>query len=414
MLDFSDSEIMADEEDFLENGESVASAIPQRMRKNKPQAHFLVCRNPEFETPGPNRGRRPPPMTPGLANALRMAKHFQENKATATPLRGPSRFLRVIDPEITLTDDESLGDGHDDQEIEDSITNTPRLLEHHHQNKLKNKTAKPVTVVQSVSPMQRIPFSPIAHAVANSPNRKRLTPADNSELQKRPNKSSLINEEVNENNTRPNLITPKTNKITEKNLLSPAKTPLAATDDTEELHDTPPSGKAITPTKKTWPISTPRTRSASLREAISNTTMTRSRTKSTTPKKVTASLASLTKSRTKSAATPIQVASLPLAPPPPPPTYDTTPKTTAKNTSIRNISNIEDVSIVRRSRARKKLSVATKSVPKSPVLADTADASENNIGKKKYDRFKQRYWLHRLSLSLLWKNQPVPDRLLAH
>merc|ERR1712110_979137 len=92
----------------------------------------------------------------------------------------------VIDPEITLTDDESLNDGHDDQEIEDSITNTPRLLEHHHQNKLKNKTAKPVTVVQSVSPMQRIPFSPIAHAVANSPNRKRLTPAANSELQKRP------------------------------------------------------------------------------------------------------------------------------------------------------------------------------------------------------------------------------------
>ena len=82
--DFSDSVIMSDEEEFLENGESVASAIPQRMRKNKPQAHFLVCRNPEFETPGPNRGRRPPPMTPGLANALRMAKHFQEKVPGAT------------------------------------------------------------------------------------------------------------------------------------------------------------------------------------------------------------------------------------------------------------------------------------------------------------------------------------------
>ena len=262
---------MSSEEDFLENGESVASAIPQRMR-NKPQAHFLVCRNPEFETPGPNRGRRPPPMTPGLANALRMAKHFQENKATATPLRGPSRFLRVIDPEITLTDDESLH-MEDDHEIEDSITNTPRMLEH--QNKLKK--TKPVTVVQSASPMQRIPFSPIAHAVANSPNRKRLTPVVNSELQKRPNKSSLINEE-NENTI---TITPKSNKIpenqnnVENNLrLSPAKTPQAT--GAEELHDTPSSGETTpeiqqkpdtpssgktTPSKKTFPISTPRTRS---------------------------------------------------------------------------------------------------------------------------------------------------------
>ena len=99
---------MSDEEDFLENGEYVAPP-PKR-----PQARILLCRNPEYDTPGPIRGRRPPPMTPGLANAIRMAKHFQENKATATPLRGPSRFLRVLDPEITLTDDESLNT-EDDQ-----------------------------------------------------------------------------------------------------------------------------------------------------------------------------------------------------------------------------------------------------------------------------------------------------------
>ena len=122
-------------------------------------AKIFVCRNPDFKTPGPrSKASKLPPMSPGMANAINNAKKFQQGAISATPLRGPYRFLTVINPITPVVEnEESL-----EEEIEDSIMNSPV---HPQVNQLKK-----------VTPSKRIPFSPIPHIIANSPTRQRLSP----------------------------------------------------------------------------------------------------------------------------------------------------------------------------------------------------------------------------------------------
>ena len=89
---------MSDDEDFLdvndENQVSHNSSIGSHRR--------LVLRNPSFKTPGPATSSRQKVKTP--TNILNRNPNPQQifkvaPMVTATPIRGPKRFLKVINPD---------------------------------------------------------------------------------------------------------------------------------------------------------------------------------------------------------------------------------------------------------------------------------------------------------------------------
>ena len=90
---------MSDDEDFLdvndENQASHNSSIGSHRR--------LVLRNPSFKTPGPANSSRQKDKTP--TKILKKNQNLQQKcvlapLVTATPMRGPKRFMKVIIPDV--------------------------------------------------------------------------------------------------------------------------------------------------------------------------------------------------------------------------------------------------------------------------------------------------------------------------
>ena len=182
--------------------------MPGQEKDGPKAAKIFVCRNPDFKTPGPRSKASKLPMSPGMANAINNAKKFQQGAISATPLRGPYRFLTVINPITPVVEnEESL-----EEEIEDQIMNSPV---HPQVNQLKK-----------VTPSKRIPFSPIPHVVANSPTRQRLSPHTSIGLQNHSN-SQIVRDKI----------TPKTTPTREfaENPSAEISTPSARTRNSSRL-----------------------------------------------------------------------------------------------------------------------------------------------------------------------------------
>ena len=90
---------MSDDEDFLdvndENQASQNTSIGSHRR--------LVLRNPSFKTPGPATSSRQKDKTPTTIlkkNQNPQQKYVLAPIDTATPIRGPKRFLKVMVPVV--------------------------------------------------------------------------------------------------------------------------------------------------------------------------------------------------------------------------------------------------------------------------------------------------------------------------
>ena len=91
---------MSDDEDFLdvndENQASHNSSIGSHRR--------LVLRNPSFKTPGPASSSRQKDKTPTKIlnrNQNPQQKCVLAPLVTATPIRGPKRFMKVVNPVVS-------------------------------------------------------------------------------------------------------------------------------------------------------------------------------------------------------------------------------------------------------------------------------------------------------------------------
>ena len=90
---------MSDDEDFLDvNDENQGSHNSSNVSHRR-----LVLRNPSFKTPGPATSSRLKDGTPTKIlnrNPNPQQKYEYAPLVTATPIRGPKRFLKVMIPVI--------------------------------------------------------------------------------------------------------------------------------------------------------------------------------------------------------------------------------------------------------------------------------------------------------------------------
>ena len=136
--------MIGNDDDFLENDEE----------HRNPRA--VKCRNPIFQTPGPP------------SKLKRRSTMINVNgMATATPIRGPARFITVVNAAQSFDDDEEFDDESTiDEYIEDAIMKSPMVPTTSNKNVAQN-----VNRVQNSSPSKRIALSPIKNVMPNSPRR---------------------------------------------------------------------------------------------------------------------------------------------------------------------------------------------------------------------------------------------------
>jgi hypothetical protein len=208
-----------DDDDFLEepydsvlNDSDVGSHQSQRL---------LVCRNPQFVTPGPVKKQnvRPVGHSPALSMANRILQNIHQgnNYQTATPIRGPMRFMRVACPVEAIEEDEY--DEEEEEEVEESTEN--RLPPQ------STNRAKPVTKLQSAdpirspvdalkSPISRKAVSPIPQRYATR-SRERACPAPMQRKSPRASEASpVLQARVTRSTPAPASGTPRTRSKTPK------------------------------------------------------------------------------------------------------------------------------------------------------------------------------------------------------
>ncbi len=169
---------MSDEEDFLEDNSL------KNVSSNS--ARMIVLRNPQFKTPHVQRMTMKPSGSAGNSpgNSTKFAPLKTQNFLSATPMRGPNRFLRVVCPDsVEDQDDEDEEETFDDENsIKDAFwegksPKTPvQVSKSPRKENSKLKTPSPKKQVENsrlTRSAQRLPFSPIRDNdnVARSPSR---------------------------------------------------------------------------------------------------------------------------------------------------------------------------------------------------------------------------------------------------